>query len=377
VQTVHREDQSRLLSEDVTDSEADLDRRYLRRKTRPSAATGEPAIQVVDLFAGCGGLTLGALEGARRSGRSADLALAVDDNKVALDVLRSTLRAPRHRFSNADLGGSLHSLFTGFAGRMLLLAGPPCQGHSTLNNHTRHDDPRNDLYLSVARAANLLRPRAVIVENVGSVTSDRRSAATKCAADLEGLGYKVVTHRAHLHRLGVPQTRVRHVLVATRGRRFAWDVPDLSGRTVKWATEDLLDAPASRLLDTPSVPNQDNRERIAWLFQNEAHDLPNPERPDCHKNGHSYVSMYGRLWWDAPAQTVTSGFGSMGQGRYVHPLRPRTITPHEAARLQFLPDFVRFDGVERRGALAEMIGNVAPPRLTISLVQALIRQGRL
>jgi DNA (cytosine-5)-methyltransferase 1 len=64
----------------------------------------------------------------------------------------------------------------------------------------------------------------------------------------------------------------------------------------------------------------------------------------------------------------------MGQGRYVHPLRERTLTPHEAARLQFVPDFVRFDVVERRRNLADMIGNVAPPRLTISLVEALIRQ---
>ena len=77
--------------------------------------------------------------------------------------------------------------------------------------------------------------------------------------------------------------------------------------------------------------------------------------------------MYGRLRWDRPAQTVTSGFGSMGQGRYVHPLRPRTLTPHEAARLQFLPDYVDFSRVAKRTALATMIGNVAPPRLTISL----------
>ena len=52
----------------------------------------------------------------------------------------------------------------------LLLAGPPCQGHSALNNHTRHDDPRNDLYLAVARVARLLEPRAVIVENVDADT---------------------------------------------------------------------------------------------------------------------------------------------------------------------------------------------------------------
>jgi DNA (cytosine-5)-methyltransferase 1 len=53
----------------------------------------------------------------------------------------------------------------------------------------------------------------------------------------------------------------------------------------------------------------------------------------------------------------------MGQGRYVHPTQRRTITPHEAARLQFIPDFVNFSSVPRRTALAEMIGNAVPPKL--------------
>jgi DNA (cytosine-5)-methyltransferase 1 len=194
---------------------------------------------------------------------------------------------------------------------------------------------------------------------------------------LESLDYEVTQQRVDLHRLGVPQARVRHVLVATRGEQFAWNLPELGGRTIQWATEDLLGAENDTLFGSASNPNPVNRQRIDWLFRNGAHDLPNDMRPHCHQNGHSYVSMYGRLWWDAPAQTLTSGFGSMGQGRYVHPLRPRTLTPHEAARLQFLPDFVRFDGIEKRSVLADMIGNVAPPRLTISLVQALFRQGLL
>jgi DNA (cytosine-5)-methyltransferase 1 len=74
--------------------------------------------------------------------------------------------------------------------------------------------------------------------------------------------------------------------------------------------------------------------------------------------------MYGRLKWDEPAQTVTTGFGSMGQGRYVHPSCCRTITPHEAARLQTLPDFFDFSAVETRQAWARMIGNAVPPLLS-------------
>src|SRR4051812_46467341 len=86
----------------------------------------------------------------------------------------------------------------------------------------------------------------------------------------------------------------------------------------------------------------------------------------------TYISMYGRLLPDQPAQTVTTGFGSMGQGRYVHPTARRTITPHEAARLQFIPDFFEF-GARERTALAEMIGNGVPPKLTYIVALELLR----
>jgi DNA (cytosine-5)-methyltransferase 1 len=64
----------------------------------------------------------------------------------------------------------------------------------------------------------------------------------------------------------------------------------------------------------------------------------------------------------------------MGQGRFVHPLERRMLTPHEAARLQCLPDFMDFSVVARRTALAEMIGNVAPPLLAAALIEALVEQ---
>ena len=82
--------------------------------------------------------------------------------------------------------------------------------------------------------------------------------------------------------------------------------------------------------------------------------------------------MYGRLRWGRPAQTLTTGFGSMGQGRYVHPSRRRTLTPHEAARIQTFPDGIFDFGGARRTALARMIGNAVPPLLNIALGLELI-----
>lgn len=370
------------------DTDADLG--FLKRTTPPMLSGFKDAdISVIDLFSGCGGLTVGAIEAATRLDRSVGVALAIDSDATPLGVLRKTLRLHPNRVRTEDLGVALkavaartsaaeRAIFKAASsanGAKLLVAGPPCQGHSALNNHTRHNDPRNDLYLAVARAARLVAPDAVVIENVRGIDADRGEALTRCAAALEELGYEVVHDRLDLSQLGVPQTRVRHVLVATLGAPFAWTLPHPGVRSLQWAIGDLLDIEPMSVIDTPSRVSEENVERIKWLFENDAYNLPNELRPRCHRDEeHSYISMYGRLAWDAPAQTITSGYGSIGQGRFVHPLRRRALTPHEAARLQFLPDFIRFDLVPRRTDLATMIGNVAPPALTIAIVTALIEQ---
>jgi DNA (cytosine-5)-methyltransferase 1 len=372
------------------------DNRYLRSNELPVLEAADRSILVADLFCGIGALSLGAFEAARAVGRPASLALAADIDPAPLAVLRETFDVDERVAERVDLGEVLsrsrgartksESAFLGEARRGLdvLLAGPPCQGHSRLNNHTRHDDPRNDLYHQVARFVELERPRLCIIENVDSIVHDIRRSATETARRLEGLGYNVDQGRVSLHDLGVPQRRRRHVLVATRdGERSleisrvlsSYAVKDPDARNLRWAIGDLKGKQGTKGFDAAGQASPENRERIRWLHaRSDRFDLPNDRRPVCHQTPkvdqhgkekeHSYKSMYGKLDWTKPAQTITSGFGSMGQGRYVHPERERTLTPHEAARLQLIPDFVRFDAVSGRGRWARLIGNVAPMKLS-------------
>ncbi|MBV9486535.1 MAG: DNA cytosine methyltransferase [Frankiaceae bacterium] len=82
--------------------------------------------------------------------------------------------------------------------------------------------------------------------------------------------------------------------------------------------------------------------------------------------------MYGRLKWTDPAQTITSGYGSIGQGRYMHPSLTRALTPHEAARLQGFPDYFKFHDAAKRAELATMIGNAVPPALSAAVFSVLM-----
>lgn len=367
----------------------------LKRRSRPRFEIGGTRVSLVDLFAGCGGLTLGVAQAAAQRGLAIDVRLAVDFEEAPLRVLEQNFPTAKTNVA------AVESFFDGDLGRAwtkverqtkaatgpvdLLVGGPPCQGHSNLNNHTRRADPKNRLYLRMARAAEVLQPTVVMIENVPAVLHDSEQVVTAASSHLRGLGYVVADNVVELVRVGVAQRRKRHILVAVR-RDALTDESDVGSvlrlpptrlRTLRWAIGDLAGRAGTSWVDQPSNPSAQNRSRMEWLLANNIHDLPNVLRPPCHQGDHSYVSMYGRLRWDEPAQTITSGFGSMGQGRFMHPAEARTLTPHEAARLQGFPDYFAFVGAATRTELATIIGNAVPPQLAEALIGRLIDNGVL
>lgn len=365
------------------------DQAFLRGKARPAAVSGEP-VHIVDLFAGCGGMTLGAIEAARAISRPAEVVLAMekdDDIRAIYDAnftsVLSTDRGDVRKRFDGGVGQPLTFVERRTAREVgdvdLLVGGPPCQGHSSLNNHTRRSDPKNALYLRMLRAVEVLLPRCLIVENVPDVRHATNGAVRRATNRLAALGYQVHEALVSASNFGVPQLRTRHVLLAARSDAAIPDdvlaeyaIDDV--RDLRWAIEDLEDEAMPGIFG-PSKLSPDNETRAKYLIRYKQYDLPNERRPKCHrtKPKHSYKSMYGRLAWDEPAQTITTGFGSPGQGRYLHPSRLRTITPHEAARLQFFPDWFDFSAAEIRRTLALCIGNAVPPKLSFVLSLALLR----
>ena len=78
--------------------------------------------------------------------------------------------------------------------------------------------------------------------------------------------------------------------------------------------------------------------------------------------------MYGRIYSDKPANTLTTGFLSPGRGRFIHPTEPRGLTPHEAARLQGFPDDFKFEtepdkNLTGNNHYSKVIGDAVPPPL--------------
>lgn len=209
---------------------------------------------------------------------------------------------------------------------------------------------------------------------------DTSRVVRKAHDRLESIGYSVSEARIDVSVFGVPQRRRRHVLTAVKGASFntaafAESLPPLQPTLAPFIAG-LENEPSFKtgIFYKTGKMTEANRIRCRYLFDNEEYDLPNSLRPPCHRDKpHTYASVYGRLRPDRMAQTITSGFACMGQGRFVHPTQERTITGHEAARIQGFPDFFDFSGVKTHTQLRTMIANAVPPQLTAAIVTTWIR----
>lgn len=364
---------------DLTMAASDIyDLAWLEAKERPRVRSSAREIRAVDLFCGCGGLTLGVREAARGLGCGFVSVFASDINAGALKLYERNFHPtyfdgrPIENVLDGELGQSLTVAEEDFVEKVgkidILVAGPPCQGNSNLNNYTRRNDPKNLLYLRAVRCAEILKPSALIIENVPGVLHEKHGVLQTADQYLREIGYSVSFGVVPMWKIGVAQTRKRMLLVASLDKKDVdigkiieyFEVPT---RPMSWAVGDLLEKyNGADDFDGSSQHAPVNQARIDYLFEHDLYNLPNEMRPDCHRlKPHTYPAVYGRMRWNRPAPTITRGFACCGQGRFVHPLRHRTLTPHEAARVQFFPDFFDFSNMSKV-ALRSAIGNAVPAK---------------
>lgn len=353
-------------------------------------------IRMVDLFCGAGGLGYGAAEVCRSVGLEPIVEFAADRDRDVAEVYATNNR-PRYvsHDSFEQLTGYLPDAPAGkridsdrfapplseLVGKVdLVMAGPPCQGFSNLNNVSRRDDERNDLYVATVETAIALESPLVLIENLPDARSDKKHALIRAQCLLLAAGYKIDWQVIKGVDLGLPQTRRRLFLAASLFGEV--DIKQAVGafareqRDLRWAIGDLETTKSDHPFDQPSELSSENKARIAHLFETDAYELANEHRPECHRNGHTYGAVYGRLSWDKPAPTITGGFLVPGRGRFIHPSKQRTLTPHEAARVQGFSDSFRFvdrwGGPLARTTYAKAIGNAVPPPMARAAVAALL-----
>jgi DNA (cytosine-5)-methyltransferase 1 len=203
------------------------DNEWLKKDIAPDYHLMPTTIDIVDLFSGCGGLTLGALEACYQHKLGSKVQLAVEYNENAANTYQKNFAS----HLNELYKGNIEDLITNDPGEPLsksernlkkrisnvdiLLAGPPCQGHSRLNNHTRSIDPRNKLYLKAIRFAELCKPKFIIIENVLNIKYDTDNILKKSTDFLKSAGYHVKDITVKTVEYGIAQNRVRHIQIAS------------------------------------------------------------------------------------------------------------------------------------------------------------------
>lgn len=329
-------------------------------------------MRAVDLFCGAGGLTLGL----RRAGW--DVAGGVDlDAAAGLTYRRNN---PGARFLAADLrcvsGRDVRALAGGARGRELLLAGcPPCRPFSK-QRRAAAPAPVGEAALlgEFGRLVAELRPRAVLLENVPGLAAGAGAGVFReFLRVLRAGGWRGRHAVVNARDWGVPQHRRRCVLLASRGGRAALPAPAPGPpATVRSAIERFPPLAAGR--GDASVPNH----RAAGLSARNLRrlratppdgggrrDWPPGLGLECHRGARGFSDVYGRMWWDRPAPTLTSRCNSLSNGRFGHPEQHRAVSLREAAALQSFPDDYEFFGSQSR--VARWIGNAVPVALAEAL----------
>lgn len=342
---------------------------------RPRAsARSQAALTAVDLFCGAGGLT----QGLRDAGFA--VVAAVDNAPLAVEAYR--LNHPRVHVVHRDIRrvdpGSLLRDAGLEHGTLDLLAGcPPCQGFSTMRTRRQSvnvDDPRNGLVAQFARFAEALHPRALMMENVPGLAHDRRLRLL--VSRLKSAGYHVSHAVLDAADYGVPQRRRRFVLIGSREDEIAFARP-ARRRTVRDVLAGLGTAGAS------GDPLHDHGEQRSQKIYDLIRDVPpnggsridlGPDRQlACHDRTPGWYDVYGRMAWDEPGPTITSGCINPSKGRFLHPEENRAITLREAALLQSFPVKYKFPLHKGKYHVADLIGNALPPRFVAAQARVIRR----
>lgn len=299
---------------------------------------------LIDMFSGAGLFSAGFVDAGFRP------ALAIDLSKEAVASYNRNL-AP------VAICGSVTE-FDAIPKADVLIAGPPCQGFSTLG---RQDplDVRNGLALEVPRWAAASGARVVVIENVPPFLASPQWR--ELADGLEAMGYAIDTWILDAVEHGTPQLRRRAFTIASKVGPIA--MPRASAQ--RTTAGDILARPivADDPLHTWPTPKGIAAERIAIIPpKGDKRDVmrkaPHLCPPSWAKVGCQATDVWGRIDPEQPVNTVRCTFQNPSKGRYLHPTEDRCLSLREGARLQGVPDDWTFVG--KPYPVARQIGNGVP-----------------
>ena len=349
--------------------------------------------RVVDLFSGCGGISVGF-----NNTKRVNVVGAIDFDQDACNTFQKNF--PKTKVICGDIN-QIEVSSTGFSDVDIIIGGPPCQGFSRLNywEKGRDNDPRNELFFQYLRFVKELRPKAILIENVKNILMAKDGYVPMHITNfLSEIGYTVTYQILSADDFGVPQRRPRAFFVAIQKELEQFDFSSLEKYklplvTVGEALSDIdsieayaKDLPQGTVYDLPKpmsayqkkMQAKDRKLHNHMIYYPTPHvqemiiHVPEGGNWRCvpkelfkSDRNNRYTNYLRRLRRDAPSITIDTGHNV-----YFHPEFNRVPTIRESARLQSFPDSFIFTG--NKGKQFRQVGNAVPPLLAEALAKAII-----
>lgn len=363
----------------------------LDQNWRKARSSFDAALPIIDMFSGCGGMSAGfkSINGVQQCFR---IAGAIDIDHVANRTYEMNLGIRPLKASVAELAAKPSMLRAGIRSMLgsskqpfVLIGCAPCQGFSSHRNEAGATDPRNNLFLDFAKIAASIQPLAVVAENVPELLTDRYwPLLARARQILERAGYFVNVSVHNMAEFGVPQERFRALMIAMK-QPFHTPSGFLKRSEFRTVREAIAHLPRIRAGERVKADcmhytaghKPSTIETIRAVPKNGG-NRPEHVGPAClrrakARNGRAvYEDVYGRLFWDRPAITITAYARNPASGRYVHPEQDRGLSIREAALLQSFPSNYKFTG--SLDECFRQIGNAVPPAFAASIAGHLLSE---
>ncbi|KHF29181.1 DNA cytosine methyltransferase [Anoxybacillus sp. CHMUD] len=341
---------------------------------------------IIDLFCGCGGLSLGfELAGYRTL-------LGIDNDKAAIETFEKNHKGSIGLCTDITEITKEEILRTiNYQNVDVVVGGPPCQGMSIAGPRKLHD-PRNKLYLSFIRIVEELQPKAFVIENVpGLVSLFKGAIKDSILEEFNRIGYTVNYQILNAADYGVPQLRKRVFFVGLKnGKKFVFPEPKILFEndwiTAEEATSDLPlleDSLGNEIEHYVSEPKNEfqsfcrRNSKVIYNHQATNHSeqtkkiislVPEggnfKDLPEGYRKTRNFNVAWTRYHSKRPALTIDTG-----HRHHFHYKANRVPTVRENARFQSFPDDFIFYG--NRTQQYRQVGNAVPPLLAKAIAEQL------
>jgi DNA (cytosine-5)-methyltransferase 1 len=265
---------------------------------------------------------------------------------------------------------------------LIMIGCSPCQHWTKINTEKEKSELSKNLLLDFTRFVKYYKPGYVVIENVpGIELNPEDSGLQKFLSFLKRNNYKFTKEIIDMSKYGIPQKRIRFVLLATRNKIDIFlpnkknvtntlkdiikKLPVIRAGSINKKNKlhrsmKLSDINKKRLKLTP----KNGGTRSAWK------DDPELQIEAYKGKDNIFRDVYGRMKWDAPASTITTRFNSISNGRFGHPSQNRAISLLEGVLLQTFKKSYSFFG-KSDSIIAKQIGNAVPPLFAKHLAKSI------